>query len=71
MPHISSTLERLRWTIALALVVLAAAFAAFSAAHARADAAPSVARSSWGSEAVTVEVARSSWGAADMAADVA
>ena len=68
MPSSSNILERLRWKVALGLVIVAAGFAA--------SAGPSVvpasdqARSSWGfsrsvevdDDAVEVDVARSSWG---------
>ena len=68
MPSSSNILERLRWKVALGLVIVAAGFAA--------SAGPSVvpasdqARSSWGfsrsvevdEDAVEGDVARSSWG---------
>jgi hypothetical protein len=57
MSQSSTILERLRWTIALALVVLAAAFAAYSAASTGSDAVPSVARSSWGTADSAMDVA--------------
>ena len=65
MPSSSNILERLRWKVALGLVILAAGFAA----SAGPSAVPSSdqARSSWGfSRSVEVDedvdVARSSWG---------
>ena len=62
MSEISTTtiIERLRWTIAVALVALAAAFAAHSAAGSASGSAPHLARSSWGSDAVS-DVARARW----------
>jgi hypothetical protein len=56
----TTIIERLRWTIAIALVALAAAFAAHSAIGSVSSSGPSVARSSWGTDAVT-EVARARW----------
>ena len=58
MPQSSNILERLRWKVGLALVILAAGFTAYSAPAT--DSAPSVARSSW-SIAVDSDMARSSW----------
>ena len=67
MPASSNILERLRWKVALGLVILAAGFAA--SAGPSAVTSSDQARSSWGfsravevDEDVDVEVARSSWG---------
>ena len=60
MPATNNILERLRWKVGLGLVVVAAGFAAHVAPST--DAAPEVARSSWGSAAESTDVARSSWG---------
>ena len=60
MPSASHILERLRWKVGLGLVVVAAGFAAHAAPST--DAAPEIARSSWGVAAESTEVARSSWG---------
>jgi hypothetical protein len=60
MPSASHILERLRWKVGLGLVVVAAGFAAHAAPSP--DAAPEVARSSWGVAAESTDVARSSWG---------
>ncbi|HKG36161.1 MAG TPA: hypothetical protein VKA89_06975 [Solirubrobacterales bacterium] len=61
MPRSNSITERLRWKVALGLVVLAAGFG--SQAASSADPATNVARSSWG--AVEADMARSSWGVAE------
>jgi hypothetical protein len=60
MPSSSNILERLRWKVALGLVIAAAGFAAQAAP----SGAPAneVARSSWGAAAESTDVARSSWG---------
>ena len=66
MPSSSNILERLRWKIALGLVIVAAGFAASAAPSV--DVSGDQARSSWGfSRSVqtnddAVDVARSSWG---------
>ena len=63
MPASSNILERLRWKVALGLVIVAAGFAASAAPSA--DVAPELARSSWGVAAdEEYDVARSSWGVA-------
>ena len=68
MPSSSNILERLRWKVALGLVIVASGFAA--TAGPAAVPASDQARSSWGftrsveadDDAVEVDVARSSWG---------
>ena len=67
MPSSSNILERLRWKVALGLVIVASGFAA--TAGPAAVPASDQARSSWGftrsvevDEDVDVDVARSSWG---------
>ena len=68
MPSGSNILERLRWKIALGLVIVASGFAANAAPSA--DVSSDQARSSWGLAAQSSEVAarirsvpaRSSWG---------
>jgi hypothetical protein len=81
MPSSSNILERLRWKIALGLVIVASGFAANAAPSA--DVSGDQARSSWGfsrsveADDEAVDVARSSWGfsrsveADDEAVDVA
>ena len=64
MPSTSNILERLRWKIALGLVIVASGFAVNAAPSA--VPASDQARSSWGfaAEAQATQVARSSWGLA-------
>jgi hypothetical protein len=69
MPSSSNILERLRWKVALGLVIVAAGFAAQAAPSG--TPAHEVARSSWGAAAESADVARSSWSAAAESADVA
>jgi hypothetical protein len=63
MPSTSNILERLRWKVALGLVIVAAGFAA-SAAPSADLGSSDLARSSWGfsTQSDAVDVARSSWG---------
>jgi len=62
MPSTRTLLERLRWKIALGLVIVASGFAASAAPSA--DVSSDHARSSWGVAAQSeIQVARSSWGA--------
>ena len=75
MPSSSNILERLRWKVALGLVIVASGFAA--TAGPSAVTSSDQARSSWGfsrsvevdDDAVEVDVARSSWGLRSVEAD--
>ena len=69
MPSAANILERLRWKIALGLVIVASGFAANAAPSA--DVSSDQARSSWGLAAQSTDVARSSWGVAAQSTDVA
>ena len=77
MPSAANILERLRWKIALGLVIVASGFAANAAPSA--DVSSDQARSSWGFAAQSTEVAarirsvpaRSSWGFAAQSTEVA
>jgi hypothetical protein len=62
MPSTRPILERLRWKIALGLVIVASGFAASAAPSA--DVTSDQARSSWGVAAESTDQARSSWSTA-------
>jgi hypothetical protein len=59
MPSTRTILERLRWKVALGLVIVASGFAAGAAPSA--DVSSDQARSSWGLVAESTDQARSSW----------
>jgi hypothetical protein len=59
MPSTRTILERLRWKVALGLVIVASGFAANAAPSA--DVSSDQARSSWGFAAQSTDQARSSW----------
>ena len=62
MPSTATILERLRWKVALGLVIVASGFAASAAPSA--DVSSDLARSSWGVAAESTDQARSSWSTA-------
>jgi hypothetical protein len=62
MPSTRPILERLRWNLALGLVIVASGFAAGAAPSA--DVSSDQARSSWGAAAESTDQARSSWSTA-------